>query len=168
MIDTKLPPEVLATLREFRTCEFTTMAKNGTPITWPLAARYEPEHDYFIITTSIGFPQKAFNIRRNTNVSLLFSDPTASGLNAPATVLVQADATVANEVTTTMERLENYWRETIFARQPSGKLYSSNALLRWMMDWYYMRLVIRARPRTITWWQAGRMETIERSVEYVA
>jgi hypothetical protein len=38
-----------------------------------------------LITTSIAFPQKAFNIRRDARVALLFSDPTGSGLNrAPA------------------------------------------------------------------------------------
>lgn len=169
MFDIDLPPEVRATLREFRTCEFTTLAKNGAPITWPLAARYEAEQGHFVITTSIGFPQKAFNIRRNPRVALLFSDPTASGLAAPATVLVQADAQVSDAVTTDMQGLEDYWRETIFARQPFGKLYGSNPLLRWMMDWYYMRLVIIARPQKITWWRAdGQVNVIEKEFDYVA
>lgn len=161
-----LPPEVLANIRAFRTCEFTTLSKNGTPITWPLAARYEPEQGHFILTTSIGLPQKAFNIRRNPRVSLFFSDSTASGLAAPAAVLVQAEATAPDRITTAMQGLEDYWREQIFARQPAGMAYSQNPLLRFLMDWYYMRIVIYARPRRITWWPAGDMRAPARVEEF--
>ncbi len=31
-----LPPEVEEVFREFRTCEFSTVARDGTPIAWPL------------------------------------------------------------------------------------------------------------------------------------
>jgi hypothetical protein len=152
-----LPDEVLAVFREFRTCEFSTLAKDGTPLTWPTAARYEPEHGRFLLTTSIGFPQKAFNIRRTPRVSLLFSDPTGSGLIDPPAVLVQGDAEAPDTVVTSVAGLEAYWRETIFARQPSGMLYSRNALTRYLMDMYYMRIVIYVRPRRIAWWRAGDM-----------
>lgn len=170
MIQTELPPEVLATFREFRTCEFTTLSKNGTPITWPLAARYQPEHGRFLLTTSIGLPQKAFNIRRDRRVSLLFSDSTASGLNQPATVLVQADAEAPDRVVADPAGLEDYWRENILGRQPAGMTYSANAISRYLMDWYYMRIMIFARPRRITWWPKGDMHTTPKLKElnYVA
>ena len=58
-----LPSDVQAALREFRTCEFTTLSKSGTPVVWPVAARYLSEQGRFLLTTSIGLPQKAFNIR---------------------------------------------------------------------------------------------------------
>jgi Pyridoxamine 5'-phosphate oxidase len=90
-----VPLEVEAVFHEFRTCELSTVAKNGTPLTWPTTALYEPEHDRFLITTSIGLPQKAFNIRRNPRVALLFSNPTGSGLSHPPAVLVQGDARVS-------------------------------------------------------------------------
>ena len=165
-----LLPEVLATLREFRTCEFTTLSKNGTPVTWPVAARYLPEHGHFVLTTSIGLPQKAYNIRRNSRVALLFSDPTASGLHEPATVLVQADAEAPDHVVTDMEGLEDYWRENLFSRQPAGKFYSTNPLTRYLMDWYYMRIVIVARPHRIMWWPKGDMRAVPSVLEasYVA
>ena len=42
------------------------------------------------MTTSIGLPQKAFNIRRNPQVSLSFSEPTGSGVAKPGAVLDHA------------------------------------------------------------------------------
>ena len=34
-----LPAEVEAVLREFRACEFATLARDGTPISWPASVR---------------------------------------------------------------------------------------------------------------------------------
>ena len=78
-----LPPKVEEVFREFRACEFSMLARDGTPITWPAVTLWQPEEERFVLTTSIGLPRKAFNIRRETKVSLLFSDPTASGLEDP-------------------------------------------------------------------------------------
>jgi hypothetical protein len=153
-----LPPEVQSVVREFRTCEFTTLSKSGTPVTWPVSARYLPEQEHFLLTTSIGLPQKAYNIRRSPRVSLLFSNPTACGLEHPAAVLVQGDATVGDKVVVSPGAepgLREYWRETIFRRQPSSAMISSNALMRKLMDWYYMRLVIHVAPRAWYWWPEG-------------
>ena len=81
-----LSPEVEEVFTEFRTCEFSTLARDGTPITWPLVTLWQPEEQRFVLTTSIGAPNKAFNARRDGRVSLLFSDPTASGPEARRTV----------------------------------------------------------------------------------
>lgn len=152
-----LPDEVRAVFREFRTCEFSTLAKDGTPITWPTSARYQPDQARFLITTSIGLPQKAINIRRNPRVSLFFSNATASGLLSPPAVLVQGDAEAPDTIVTSVAGLEDYWRETILGRQPAAKMYSQNALTRYLTDWYYMRIVIYIQPRRIIWWPAGDM-----------
>jgi hypothetical protein len=150
-----LPPEVLAVFREFRTCEFSTIGRDGTPLAWPTSARYLPEQEQFLLTTSIVYPQKAFNIRRNPHVALLFSNPTASGLDNPPAVLVQGLAAAPDKIVTSVAGLEDYWRDTIFRRQPASRLYSSNALMRYLTDWYYMRIVITVRPQTIRWWPSG-------------
>ena len=97
-----LPPEVEGVFQKFRTCEFSTLARDGTPITWPLVTLWRPEEQRFVLTTSIGLPQKAFNIRRDPRVSLLFSDPTASGLDKPPAVLVQGDAEAPDEIKRTL------------------------------------------------------------------
>lgn len=150
-----LPDEVEATLREFRTCELTTIGRDGYPSTWPTSVNFEPETGRFVLTTSIAFPQKALNIRRNPRVSMLYSDPTASGLVQAAVVLVQGDALAPDEIHTSVTGMERYWRDSIFRRQPTTDPLGRNPLTRRMMDWYFMRLEIVITPRTITWWPAG-------------
>lgn len=159
-----LPSEVEAVFREFRTCELSTLARNGTPITWPTLPFWDAPNGRFVVTTSIGLPQKAFNVRRNPRVSLLFSDPTASGLARPPAVLIQGDATAPDEVSTSIAGFEEPL-EMVFRRQPSGGLYSSNFLTRFLFDWYYMRLVIYVVPRHIRWWPAGDFGQPPREIE---
>ena len=149
-----LPPEVEEVFREFRTCEFSTLARDGTPITWPLVTLWRPEERQFVLTTSIGMPQKAFNIRRDPRVSLLFSDPTASGLRRPPAVLVQGEAEAPDEIHTSPNHLRDYWTR-IFKIQPAGKIYGANRPMRYLMDFYYMRLYIYVRPRRILFWPEG-------------
>ncbi len=158
MTTTDLPAEVEAVFRGFRTCEFSTLARDGTPVTWPTAARFQPEPAQFLITTSIGQAQKVFHIRRNPRVALLYSDPTASGLMSPPHVLVQGDAVAPDEIVTSVDAPEDYrvyLRDNIFRRQPASEAMSSNAVMRKLFDWYTMRLLILVTPRAILWWPAG-------------
>lgn len=149
-----LPTVVTDVFQSFRTCEFSTLAKDGTPITWPTLPFWNDETNQFVITTSIGLPQKAFNVRRTPRVSLLFSDPTASGLVQPPIVLVQGDAIAPDVVSTSVDGFEETLAE-VFRRQPSSGLYSRFALTRYLFDWYYMRLTIVVSPRRVMWWERG-------------
>ena len=151
---TNLPPEVEEVFRGFRTCEFSTLGRSGAPITWPLITLWRPEENRFVLTTSIGLPQKAFNIWRDPRVSLLFSDPTASGLENPPAVLVQGEAEVPDRIETSPYHLPEYWRR-LFEIQPAGKMYGANRLMRHLMDFYYMRLYITVKPRRILFWPDG-------------
>ena len=160
----QLPSELLAVFREFRTCEFTTLNKSQTPVTWPTLPFCDPANNRFIITTSIGLPEKVFNVRRNPRVSLLFSDPTASGLSNPPTVLVQGDAVAPDQVGTSVAGFEEQLRE-VFRRQPASKMYSSNPLMRYLFDWYYMRLTIEITPRRILWWEKGDTSRLPHQVQ---
>ena len=100
------------------TCEFTTLSRTGSPQTWPLAARLLPD-GRFLLSTSIGLPQKAFNIRRNPKVSLLFSNPTGSGVAKPGAVLVQGDATAEDRIVTGgLPRRALHWPDLDFTRAP--------------------------------------------------
>ncbi len=155
MTTINVPGGIAAVFREFRTCELTTLAKDGTPVTWPTEPFFEPQNGRFLITTSIGMPQKAFNIRRNPRVSLLFSTPTGSGLVDPPTVLVQGDARVSEEILTAYKGEAAEFGRIAFARQPAAELYSRNRLLRFLFDWYYMRLFIYVTPCRILWWENG-------------
>src|SRR6478752_3187690 len=108
------------------TCEFTTLSRDGSPVTWPVTPRLLDD-GRFLLTTSIGLPQKAFNIRRNPRVSLSFSEPKASGVRAPGAVLVQGDASAEDRIISDISsepQLAQYFVENIFARQPSGTMMS--------------------------------------------
>jgi hypothetical protein len=168
MTTSEIPPELGEVFREFRTCELSTLARDGTPVTWPTNPLYQPDEGRFLIATSIGLPQKAFNIRRNSRVSLLFSDSTGSGLVNPPAVLVQGDAEAPDEIVTLDKRSQSLAR-VVFSRQPAGEMYSSNALLRYLFDWYYMRLLIHVSPRRILWWDQGNFARTphETEVNYV-
>ena len=159
-----LPGEVAAVFREFRTCEFSTLARDGTPITWPTLPFWFPEERRFLITTSVALAQKALNVRRNPKVALLFSNSTASGLDRPAAVLVQGDAEAPDEVVTSVSD-DAELLKLVFRRQPAGKMYSSNPILRKLFDWYYMRLLIWVAPRRIRWWPAGNFSHPPREVK---
>jgi hypothetical protein len=146
---TALSPEIARVVDTYRTCEFATVTRFGTAIAWPACPLYDPDAGTFTFTTSVALPTKAFNIRRNPNVSLLFSDPTGSGLDAPPQVLVQGRATCPDVVVTQPDGLERYWAR-LLSRQPGGRAYSKTAISRWLMDWYYFRLVITVEPEAVT------------------
>src|SRR5436190_10374313 len=89
-----LPAEVQAVFDRFITTEYTTVDRRGQPITWPVTPYYAPGAEAIDITTGLGYPKKANDAAENPKVSLLFSDPTGSGMNDPPTVLVQGTAAV--------------------------------------------------------------------------
>ena len=151
----KYAPLVAAALDiidRYFTCEFTTLSRGGSPVTWPVSPRLLTD-GRLLTTTSIGMPQKAFNIRRNPKVSMLFSEPTGSGVTDPGAVLVQGDATAEDRIVTDMssDRDLAALAETIMARQPAGAFWST-----WLgkrLGWpYYMRLLIYVTPRRVLYW----------------
>ncbi len=141
-------PDVLAVLDRYRTCEFATLGKDGVPIAWPTATLHRPDGT-FLITTSIALPQKAYNIRRDGRVAMLFSEPTASGLVGAPQVLVQGTAACPDEIVTDVLPNAEYWRR-LHERQPFNKTYGANVLTRRFFDWYYLRLLITITPTAWT------------------
>ena len=160
-----LPGEVQAVFREFRTCEMTTLSKDGTPITWPIEPYYQSEKGQFLIATSIGLAQKWHNVRRNSSMSLLFSNPISSGLVDPPAVLVQGNAHPRDEIFTSFAgELAELGRQ-VCSRQPAAELYSSSPLMRYLFDWYYMRLIIYFTPRRILWWDQANFNLKPHAME---
>lgn len=143
-----LSPELAAVIDRYRTCEFATVTRSGTAIAWPTCPLYDPAAGTLTLTTSVALPTKALNIRREPRVSLLFSDPTGSGLDAPPQVLVLGRASCPDVVVTRPDGLERYWAR-LLSRQPGGKAYSKTAISRRLMDWYYFRLVITVQPELV-------------------
>lgn len=149
--------------REFCTCEFSTLARDGAPTSWPLITPWQPQEGRFLLTTSIAMSRKALNVRRDGRVSLLFSDPTASGLQNPPALLVQGDGEAPDEIHTSPNEAMEYWIRT-FGIQPAGTMYSAYRLMRYLFDWYYMRLYIYVRPRRIFLWPEGDFARARREI----
>lgn len=160
----QLPAHVHTALLAYRTCEFTTLARDGGAVTVPVIPVILPERNCVLVTTSIAFPNKAFNVRRDHRVALLFSDPTASGLAQPPAVLIQGDAVVGEQIESYTPELAQLWRIAA-ERQPINKRYSANRFTRWLMDWYYLRLLIWVTPQRIRWWEQGDWTATSRELE---
>ena len=144
--------KVLDIMQNYFTCEFTTLSRDGTPTTWPVSPRLLAD-GRLLLCTSIGMPQKAYNIRREPKVSLLFSEPTGSAITEPGAVLIQGDATAEDRIVTDASSEPEFAAllQTVSARQPAGAFMSS-----WLgrrLFWsYYMRILIYVTPRRALWW----------------
>lgn len=149
----------------YYTCEFTTLSRDGSPQTWPVSPRLTAD-GALLITTSIGMPQKAFNVRRNPKVSLLFSEPTGSGIDAPGAVLIQGDAVCDDRIVTDVSADPDLagLMETVSRRQPSGKIWSTRVGRRIMWP-YYMRLLIYVTPRRALYWPTRDFTTAPQELD---
>jgi hypothetical protein len=142
----------VAIVENFRTCELTTMSRDGSPQTWPICPLLLPD-GRFLVCTSIGLPQKALNIRRNPKVSMLFSEPTGSGVKNPGAVLIQGVATAEDRIVADPGEDHDLRRllERVSARQPAGALMSS-WFGRRLFPFYYLRITMYVKPdRGLCW-----------------
>jgi hypothetical protein len=147
-----LPPEVRDVFERFITTEYTTLDARRRPITWPVTPYYEAGAPTIDVTTGLGYPKKAEDAKRNPYVSLLFSDPTGSGVESGCTVLVQGTAEV-DERDLDANR-ERYWRES-GEKLPATKEMHPPKLLRGMFGWYYTRIYVKVRPERVFVWPDG-------------
>ena len=136
-------------LAAYRTCELATVTRSGSTVAWPAVSWFDRDAGELVLTTSIALPRKALNVRRDPRVALLFSDPTGSGRDDLPQVLVQGVAHCPDEIRTSPQGLETYWR-ALWQHQPSSAGYGSTPLDRWLFDFYYMRLVLRVTPAAVT------------------
>ena len=128
------------------------MFRDGSPQTWPVSSLLLRD-GRFQLCTSIGFPQKAFNIRRNPKVSLLFSIRPVADYRTRAAVLIRGDAVAEDRVIADMTSspgLVDLMR-TVIERQPSSKFMSSFAG-RLLFPSYYWRLAIDVTPVHAFFW----------------
>jgi len=146
-----LPQEVDAVIREFYTCEFTTVNRQGQPMTWPAVPYYNQAEGHVVCAVSIAFPVKAYNARRHPQVSMLYSDPTGCDLQDPPAVLVQGEASVAEILEYTPDIIGLF--KTVSHRQPESKQFTSNRFVRNMFVWYlYQRISLTVMPRRLLVW----------------
>jgi hypothetical protein len=151
-VTASLPPEVQQVFDRFLTTEFTTVDARGRPICWPITPYYEPGDLCIDVTTALGAPKKAKDARANPKVSLLFSDPTGSGMEDAPQVLVQGIAEVdardleANRLRYTRESAE---------KLPGSKSMMPPKPLQRLFDFYYTRLYVHVRPERVYAWPGG-------------
>jgi hypothetical protein len=164
MTATALPADVEAVLREFYTCEFTTVNQQGQPMTWPSVPYFDPTRGTITCAVSIAFATKAYNARRHPQVSLLFSDPTGSHLVKPPAVLVQGQARVAEVLDYGPDIIGLF--KTVSRRQPDSRRFTSNRVIRRLFVWYlFQRLSLTVTPQRILVWPDGDFERMPTVIE---
>ena len=144
-----LPLEVQAVFDRFITTELTTIDRMGQPITWPVTPYYRPGDPCIDVTTGLGYPKKANDAQANPLVSMLFSDPTGSGLNDPPIVLVQGSAEVDDQ--NLEANRERYARESA-EKLPGAVRRLPPEPLRRFFGWYFDRIYVHVRPERVYVW----------------
>jgi hypothetical protein len=147
-----LPPVVQQSFDRFVTCEFTTIGARKQPITWPVIPYYEPGGPTIDVTTGLGYPKKADDAKRHPSVSLLFSDPTGSGIERPPQVLVQGTAEVDED--DLEANRERYLRESA-EKLPATRSMHPPKPIRGIFNWYYTRIYVLVRPERVFVWPDG-------------
>lgn len=147
-----LPPEVQRVFDRFITCELTTVGAGQQPITWPVTPYYQPGAPTIDLTTGLGYPKKADDARRHPSVSLLFSDPTGSGVDSGIQVLMHGTAEIDDS--DLKANAARYVSET-GEKLPATRRMNPPALLRRMFNFYYARIYIKVRPERVFVWPDG-------------
>jgi hypothetical protein len=106
-------------LDAYRTCEFATIARDGTPLAWPTSP-FRRSDGTLLVTTSIAYAQKAVNVRRDGRVAMLFSDPTGSGHSNPVQIFIRGTAACPPELTTSPAALEITVDPQTVTERPAG------------------------------------------------
>jgi hypothetical protein len=150
-----LPQEVREVFERFISCEYTTVGRGQQPITWPVTPYYTQGAPAIDVCTGLGYPKKADDARRHPSVSLLFSDPTGSGIDSGIQVLVHGTAEVDEE--DLEANRERYWRES-GEKLPATKEMHPPKLLRGMFNWYYTRIYVHIRPERVFVWPDGDLQ----------
>jgi hypothetical protein len=147
-----LPEQVQDVFARFITVEYTTVDGSRQPITWPVTPYYERGGPCIDITTGLGYPKKAEDARGNPKVSLLFSDPTGSGMERPPAVLVQGTASV-DDADLAANR-DRYQRES-FEKLPATKSMYPPKFVQPLFGWYLSRIYVHVRPERVYVWPEG-------------
>ena len=150
-----LPSDVQAVFDRFITTELTTVDRAGQPITWPVTPYYRAGDPCIDVTTGLGYPKKADDARANPFVSLLFSDPTGSGLDDPPMVLVQGSAEVDDH--DLEANRERYTRESV-EKLPGIARWDPPDPVKRFLSWYFTRIYIHVRPERVYVWEDARTE----------
>lgn len=140
-------------LSSYHVAEFTTLARDGSPVCWPLAPDFE--RGRLLFSTGYVYPTKARNAQRNPNVAVLYSDPTASGRSdKDPLVLVQGMAEVFDQ---DLQRNTERYVDQLLRRGPlTFRLMLRTPGLRQLLVGYLARIWIEVTPRQEYVWMRGQ------------
>ncbi len=153
--DTRTAPVLtrLDMVSSYRVAEFATLARDGSPVCWPMAPDFE--HGRLIFSTSYMLPTKARNARRDPRVAAHFSDPTASGRpDDDPLLLVQGLAEVFDQ--DLQHNTERYVDQLLQKGPLTFRLMLRTPGLRQLMVGYLARIWIEVIPRYEYVW--GRVQ----------
>jgi len=136
----------------FLTTELTTIDALGQPITWPVTPYYERAAPCIDVTTGPGNPKKADDASANPLVSLLFSDPTGSGLSSAPMVLIQGSAHVDDKDLAANRK--RYARESV-EKLPRAAKRRPPQFVQQLLKWRYARIYIHIAPERVYVWPGG-------------
>ncbi len=141
-------------INSYRVAEVATLARDGSPVCWPLAPEFKDERLNF--STGYVYPTKARNAQRNPRVAALFSDPTASGRSdGDPFVLVQGLAEVFDQ---DLQRNTERYVDQLLRKGPlTFRLMVRTPGLRQLMVGYLARIWIEVQPRKEFVWKRGQI-----------
>jgi hypothetical protein len=134
----------LDSIKAYRVAEFVTLARDGSPVCWPMFPDFEGGR--LIFNTGYVYPTKARNAQRNPRVAALFSDPTASGCSEDEPyVLVQGLAEVFDQ---DLQRNTERYVDQLLQKGPvMFRLLLRSPRLRQLMVGYLARIWIEVIPQ---------------------
>lgn len=148
------PQEVLPLFEKALTCEFSSLTRQGIPITYPLTPYIGEDERTLDVSTGLTYPAKAERARRNPQVGILYSDAIGTGLSNAPTVLVYGLAAVRD--TNLQANTDRYVRLSL-AKAPAAFKGTPVLFLR-RFAWYFARIWIEVTPLEILWWPAGHTD----------
>jgi hypothetical protein len=140
-------------IHSYRVAEFVTIARDGSPVCWPLAPDFVGGR--LIFSTGYVYPTKARNAQRNPCVAALFSDPTASGRSDDdPLVLVQGLSEVFDQ---DLQRNTERYVDQLLRKGPIMiRLILRIPGLRQVLVGYVARIWIEVLPQQEYVWKRGQ------------
>ncbi len=141
------PAALKAVFERSLTCEFATLTRRETPVTWPVTP-YQSAKGTLDISTGLTYPAKADRARRNPRVALLFADPVGTGLSDPPVVLVRGLASVRDR--DLQAGTDRYIKLALSKLAPVYRFTPW-----WILKqhaWYWVRAWVEVTPLEMWWW----------------
>jgi len=156
----QLPDWMYHAIEESLTCQFTSVAANGTPAGLPVILNhFDPDAGTLIISSPIGM-KRLENVRQHPEVAILFS-PVGIGIREPPHVLLVQGRAEVDETDP-----ENGWRRYFAGwarRHPPSR--ENLSKMSQVMPGYVQRAIIRVRPTRFLGWQEGDMQRAPEMME---